>query len=829
MDTKSRELEDESFDQSGLIPDFVFVGEDDKGLRDVVLEFMRTRERLEKRHLRIRRELQVNIENSLETECPNLSEVTEATEETVALLNAFMVSDTDRFRLQDAWLVENLGKTETKLRHSENIISGVLDWVALCADLMKAQKSLVDFIASRSPEQALRIASDLLLVKGFFSSVLWMVFSEGLPLKDDIAPQYCSQKASVVGSDFQPLFDKAADMVSARAPQSVCFFQIFSEVVQSLGQNLLRMLLFNSRVSYMLSKSAGFHRGVRGILWAHATKLKDRARLKEKIQALDRTLVTLEVMKPHRQMVEAINECWRVSEGVSGREGGAFDFPTFFRAFYWHVLEGGNGPVKRPEAEGQPQHRFRMCVWGEWVRRIKVLGMAEDVRRGKLLAFASAEASADARSLYEDALGERAGEGGSIDELRGLRLHFLYRVKGLEMSIQNRKVSKRVEKEKGKVVKVLRQMESEWEKAIGTEEKLTAENEVNSPDFEMEETVARNFLALLILSLESPSPKLSALSSSNRSQIQTSLLEWFESRRADSSRRAGRNSSPPDSVHPFGTHMPLSPFTPLTALPLSSLSSFLEDHVLCVSENPHGFSVEYTGCDSHHHQESVPSPSSSSLPLSSVSASSIDTACSHPDEEGAPERKDPERKKRTYRFLKSCQEAKADAPFACGNCSHKRLQAKHCMACKLAVYCCRKCQKAHWTKRGDDSMSRTEVQEGVGERQSAENLPANSFALEETPVGGDTCAESPLLCPSAHKRRCSLLQENVLRVLLSDSYTSMVEEGDSGESLTGELPAPCHCQSSMTPHDSGTKENGDPFSAAAACVSTTATAAPSEA
>uniref|UniRef100_A0A0G4IFG7 Uncharacterized protein n=1 Tax=Chromera velia CCMP2878 TaxID=1169474 RepID=A0A0G4IFG7_9ALVE len=191
-------------------------------------------------------------------------------------------------------------------------------------------------------------------------------------------------------------------------------------------------------------------------------------------------------------------------------------------------------------------------------------------------------AAVDVWDLYEDALDGDLRESFTPTKYRR---QFSYRAKAIEMSLQNKKLAKRVEKEGEKVLKVLRQMEAEWQRTFDFLDRYEEFEEEKEKDkcaaiYVNEENHARCFLSLLILCLEAslPSAKGSSQqaksnSASKRLLPQRVILEWFEKR---------KNPKPPDVKSGSGADTRQGKqerFPSLSDLSVFSLSLFLDEHL----------------------------------------------------------------------------------------------------------------------------------------------------------------------------------------------------------------------------------------------------------
>uniref|UniRef100_A0A0G4GNA5 MYND-type domain-containing protein n=1 Tax=Chromera velia CCMP2878 TaxID=1169474 RepID=A0A0G4GNA5_9ALVE len=683
----SGHVADELFDESGVIPDFMFVGEGSEADRDALLIFVRTWGEVERLQLLIQKELPPEPEpvetdtggrsvRAVELIDASLAELSKMNREAVPHMSAVQESFEElRKKIEEKEKETEMGCTPETIQLLRDrlhragvcvkILSSFLDWSRTCTDLVQRgiclQERLLNMRVAHKLDYHSKIAPDLLLVRGLFSAVLGMFSFRGL------LPQHVEHW---IESDSFVRFLMKNEVMEANAKTE-------SGVVKNmhrLGKSLLiNFFPRNGRLWYMIWKSDVFQRGVAKELRSNAEDLREKADLQEGLKEIEPTLKIFELTELNKKAVEGLNRHInsRVDEGGSGgEERGALDFASFFCAFYWHAVEESAKP-----SEAKNEKKGRIQLWGEWCRRVEVFGMAEEVRKGHRLAFASTAAVVDARSLYEDSLSECAPDGCNWE---GKRLHFIYRVKGIEMSLQNPKLAKRIEKERGKVVKVLRQMERKWERVREMEEENLINEMAEKEDpawyweraaFEMEEFVAQNFFALLILYLDPSSPQnpSSSSASAKHSRKQVALMEWFERHRpvtaaaqGSEMRKKGKKSSSDSKQQPEGG-VPPSPFTSLRDLSLFSLSDFLNDHILSVSENSFGYySIDY----------------------------------SH---KGADEREASRKasRQRTCKSLMNGEETKTNENIPYDNCGRCWMQAKHCVACQLAVYCSRDCQRAH--------------------------------------------------------------------------------------------------------------------------------------
>uniref|UniRef100_A0A0G4HNF1 Uncharacterized protein n=1 Tax=Chromera velia CCMP2878 TaxID=1169474 RepID=A0A0G4HNF1_9ALVE len=482
--------------------------------------------------------------------------------------------------------------------------------------LMSAAVSLVETLKreaeSRLPiERTRSVLDDLLCVKGLFSTILWM---------------FCVR--FLLPHAESTLLRLEAETSTQRAVLSEVWR--FENECRTVAAEILTLWVNeNKRLAcLLLSRCVAFQRGVRFFFVSAAERLKDKTDLKRDtkmiatVDALTRFLRTAMVC---REVVEGFN----ASEGLGGKGKAQVDFAPWFRALFWHF---------RDMEDQKKGGRLVVSLWGGAVRKIEAFGMMGAVRKAERDAFASADAAADARSLCESALYDPVYRN---THFMNTRLNLMWKMKAIEMSIRNRKLSRQMErgKERKKTLGVLREMEREWETAgqVECDETLGAEEENE------DKQVQHLYLALLILYLEAPSPqKIPSLSlhslNSERSYAQRCLWEWFaccpcerktvEGDHKKDSRapiRVGKRNSDSKAFFSSSADCHVSPPL-LSDMCLSSLSDFLRDHILSFSHAGVALDYSYTSAERNQGDRAESSmicvPSSSSVYSLDCSSSS---------------------------------------------------------------------------------------------------------------------------------------------------------------------------------------------------------------
>uniref|UniRef100_A0A0G4HEW5 MYND-type domain-containing protein n=1 Tax=Chromera velia CCMP2878 TaxID=1169474 RepID=A0A0G4HEW5_9ALVE len=484
--------------------------------------------------------------------------------------------------------------------------------------------------------------------------------------------------------------------------------------------SLLTLLVtFSPRLQRLLWKSGPFLYALKSLIRLTAETLRDP----ESDRHLERALFLFlrKMCWVTRENVVALNGAQQPGGEGTGREGEALDFSRFFRALYWES-------ARCVKLRKQEQHgaACRVVRWGEWMSVFESYGMSAEVRKAHREAFASAEAATDARSLYDDALSRcdcplAEASGGVCVCLRPSlgeqpRLMFLYRVKAIEVTVQNRKVGRK--KERVKNLKSLKQIDSEWEMAIQKDTAEATEGEKRSEEFLKAEREARLFLALLILSLEKST---GSQSESERSRPQQFLLEWFK--KEQKKKKEGQEK---------GVHHYSSP----TEISLPSLSAFLEGHVLSEWEEEEGIATR--------------------------------SSDSRPESRKTSEEKE---KPQTYRPLRSRDAIKEILPEFCTNCGRESPKMKICAGCEMVSYCSQECQRAHWKGKGNAAEGRAPPNAHTDQKRAGVTCPFLQFLRDDASPSSDCAPTDDHSCPPLpiHKKRCALLSERVSALLLSQT------------------------------------------------------------
>eukprot|EP00820_Chromera_velia_P027377 Cvel_10970.t2-p1 / transcript=Cvel_10970.t2 / gene=Cvel_10970 / organism=Chromera_velia_CCMP2878 / gene_product=hypothetical protein / transcript_product=hypothetical protein / location=Cvel_scaffold675:16317-17744(-) / protein_length=476 / sequence_SO=supercontig / SO=protein_coding / is_pseudo=false len=398
-----------------------------------------------------------------------------------------------------------------------------------------------------------------------------------------------------------------------------------------------------------------------------------------------------------RETVEALN--YPQLAGEEERSKGAIDFSRFFRAAFW--LAG---------------QRCRACsdkvmVWAQLVCCFETYGMSAEVMQAQRSAFASSEASTDTVHLYRDAITLC----NCMVDCHGVnpRMEYLYRVKAIEVTMQNRKIARR--KERMKDLKVLREIDEAWQTEVST---------IPSGEFPevpeealLSEKHSRLYLALLILCLEAPLAKSTSRFSdaSEKSGPMKVLLQWFAWQQKKPA--GGKEKSTRWTV---------------SDLSLQNLTAFLHEKIL-----------PDFGLDKERESQNE-------------------------EAEG-----EGEKGKKTSRLLKDSKEMRFQYPYTCAQCGKKSVKAKHCRVCLLISYCSKECQRAHWTKKSGDEGER----EGEGDREGKEGCESENCDSRGESEGvvcskPEDCESTGHVgwCYT-HRVRCPLLKKRVTDVILSDNFT----------------------------------------------------------
>uniref|UniRef100_A0A0G4FN66 MYND-type domain-containing protein n=1 Tax=Chromera velia CCMP2878 TaxID=1169474 RepID=A0A0G4FN66_9ALVE len=297
------------------------------------------------------------------------------------------------------------------------------------------------------PSGFIEVVDDLLLIKDFFHSILWM---------------FCGG--------------------SARQRKGV-----YPSGVVAMAADLLKLLMeAKPHLCHIVLKSTAFKLGLKnffprlGHTYQHVTSAFRLVKVLVRFGGLS------------RQTVESLNCC--APADMQKKENASLEFAPVFRAL-WKISR-----------EDHTTAYDRIWNWGGAVSEFEWLGMSTAIKQAHKSAFAAADSAAEARSLFDDAVcrwGKRKMETG--DDWQCARHQLLFTVKAILMSLQNRKVAERVRKDGKKIAKLLASLERSWTEVIKQDENMNGAVSSTRYVFKFEEGVMRKFLGLLHVYLD-PNP-----------------------------------------------------------------------------------------------------------------------------------------------------------------------------------------------------------------------------------------------------------------------------------------------------------------------------------
>uniref|UniRef100_A0A0G4G9I6 MYND-type domain-containing protein n=1 Tax=Chromera velia CCMP2878 TaxID=1169474 RepID=A0A0G4G9I6_9ALVE len=618
------------------------------------------------------------------------------------------------------------GASEEEVRFHKSRIKSIMAHALIkCSGLVEGLTKYSQTVKN-CPRLLRALVSDLLIVDGFFPSILW-------------------------------LFCVKSDKVD-------CLFLNDGGAVV-----LAHLVVYCPRLRYLIWRCAAFQWGLKTYI---RSTIKQAAAFfvnAKDSEGLDPALLLVEVLKKlagpqcpgpeiwterpsampfsiDRESVEALNAC--ASPGASEQDRASLIFAGTF-ADLWRSVQSSHA---------KKSDHNQVSIWGLWWRVCATFGMRAEVRRAERLAFASAESAREGLSLYSCVVQEKFARqdklsGPPSTEVLRRRKRFVSFAKAVEMCLQNREVERLVAQEKVKALRVFRQILKGL--AEVNEALKDQENEWDKVESEENERSA-HFLALLSLSLEfqmSRSQKRSLRKDSVRSLAEEQIQKILDGSNAKEKELFNR--------------------------PLRSLSSFLDDQILReeATEVAGEMSAPLQSSRDRKDQQQ-PSSSSTSPPLPSPAPTPVTSS------------QDPQPSATTFFSLMSRQQLKRLTPFPCDNCGKESTGAMNCAGCQLIMYCSKACQKAHWSGRPGKTQASTSAPE-----------PAPSASSHSHPV------ECPL-SRGAHRHRCTLLRDQVLRLLVSDSFT-VTETGGDG-SLTSAADTQARTQNGPAAVSQCGAGSGDP-------------------
>uniref|UniRef100_A0A0G4FNV2 MYND-type domain-containing protein n=1 Tax=Chromera velia CCMP2878 TaxID=1169474 RepID=A0A0G4FNV2_9ALVE len=605
------------------------------------------------------------------------------------------------------------------------------------------------------------LVHELLTVKGFFHSVMWM---------------FCLR-------DFIP--KQMAEALKRTPARSTVVPGLLSEqrLVNYCGARILSLLIEASpRFRHQLWKCSAFRWALKTFMRDTAEMLDDSIDKNESGHLLQVVIGFLKVIQAHfgsdklfgeviapNQFVLDLNICGPPT--ASEKERGPIDFTTFLRAASWIADIKGQGKGQGKDRPKMGFHVRTIDQWGANVFLFESFGIPSVIREAQRRAFASLETASDALNLFDEALNNRS-TGTEVWDSGHFGL--MTRIKAIAMTIMNPKVVKEIQRDGMKALKAFQAIEKEATATWKLEEFIFSSFNVLADFFLTDIYRWSLYLAVLILAVEASLP---LVKHTEGSLTQSFVIEWFSSKENETRQRL--SDLPLKDIWAFvDTHMirqrthhvprspplcpadgeegegslarggkgetdgqtPLAPTLNHTGRSSQPVRGGNNNEALTLSDHQRVFDVinpatpfadgHFTLGEVSAFLQKPPAP-----PVASESSISLSVLLYNDNNGGDTPRS------RCCWSLSSCDH--------CGNSCRER--AVFCEGCQLVVYCSLQCKIEHWN--------------GIpGPRHFLYVDRKKDLSPFHPP-------RLPYPCPSTHKLCCPLIQDRVVSILQSETFT----------------------------------------------------------